>query len=135
MDTRQKSRSLAVQARKLIDTMPELAYIAQSQARIVYLTSELEKKKGNKLVMGECEKVPEKYKWRIPYDFMITVFLPNVERLTRKQMKILLFHELLHVGIEVDGNEEKYTVREHDFEEFRTIINRYGLDWSDDEQT
>lgn len=135
MDTRMKSRGLAAQARKLIDTMPELAYIAQSQVRIVYLTSELEKKKGNRFVMGECEKVPEKYKWRIPYDFMITVFLPNVERLTREQMKILLFHELLHVGIEVDGNEEKYTVRDHDFEEFRAIINRYGLDWSDDEQT
>lgn len=135
MDTRIKSRGLAAQARKLIDSMPELAYIAKSQVRIVYLTSELEKKKGNRFVMGECEKVPEKYKWRIPYDFMITVFLPNVERLTRKQMKILLFHELLHVGVEVDGNEEKYTVREHDFEEFRAIINRYGLGWSDDEQT
>lgn len=134
MDTRERSPGLARIARRLIGTMPELSYIAASRVRIVYLTSELEKKKGSKLVLGQCEKVPEKYKWKVPYDFMITVFLPNVERLSREQMRILLFHELLHVGIEEDGNEEKYSVREHDYEEFREIINRYGLDWSKDDE-
>ena len=114
--------------------MPELAYIRDSAVRIVFLTSELEKKKGSRLVFGQCEKVPEKYKWKIPYDFMITVFLPNVERWEREKIRILLFHELLHVGIEEDGNEEKYSVREHDYEEFREIISRYGLDWSADDE-
>lgn len=120
-------------ARRLIRTMPELSYIADSEVRIAYLTSELEKRKGNKAVLGQCEKIPEKYKWRLPYDFMITVFLPNIERLSQEQLKILLFHELLHVGIEVDGNEEKYSIREHDYEEFREIIARYGLEWSGDD--
>lgn len=113
--------------------MPELFFIRESQVRIVYLTSELEKKKGSKAVMGQCEKVPDKFKWKVPYDFMITVFKPNVERLNRKQMQALIFHELLHVGIDVDGNEEKYFIREHDYEEFAAIIRRYGLDWSDDD--
>ena len=134
MENRTKSKSLAAKARRLINTLPELAYIANSQANIVYLTSDLEKKKGNKCVMGQCEKVPDKYRWIVPYDFMITLYLPNVERLNKKQMRILLLHELLHIGIELDGNEEKYSVREHDYEEFRMIIDRYGLDWSDDEQ-
>ena len=134
MDSRERSRSLTRIGRKLISTMPELAYIRGSNVRIVFLTSDLEKKKGSRLVHGQCEKVPEKFKWKVPYDFMITVFLPTVERLTRDQMRILLFHELLHVGIEVDGNEEKYTVREHDYEEFKEIISRYGLDWSTDDE-
>ena len=134
MDSRERSRTLTRAGRKLINSMPELAYIRDSAVRIVFLTSELEKKKGSRLVFGQCEKVPEKYKWKIPYDFMITVFLPNVERWEREKIRILLFHELLHVGIEEDGNEEKYSVREHDYEEFREIISRYGLDWSADDE-
>lgn len=115
----------------LITSMPELSYIANSDARIVFLSSDLEKERGGKPVLGQCEKIPEKYKWKVPYDFMITVFLPNIEHLTRDQIRILLFHELLHVGIETDGNEEKYTILEHDYEEFREIIDQYGLEWSD----
>lgn len=134
MDLRERSRTLTRVGRKLIDSMPELEYIRDSAVRIVFLTSELEKKRGSKLVFGQCEKVPEKYKWKIPYDFMITVFLPNVERWSREKIRILLFHELLHVGIEEDGNEERYCVREHDYEEFREIISRYGLDWSADDE-
>lgn len=128
-DVRARSKVLSGMARRLISSMPELRYIAESRVRIVFLTSELEKTRGGRAVLGQCETVPEKFRWRIPYDFMITVFSPNVERLSRKQLRILLFHELLHVGIEEDGNEEKYFVREHDYEEFRAIIRRYGLDW------
>ena len=79
---------------------------------------------------GQCELVPARYKWSVPYDFTITIFLPNVERFSDKQMKVLMLHELLHVGIEIDGNEEKYKIRPHDYEEFAKIIAEYGLDWS-----
>ena len=44
-------------------------------------------------------------------------------------MKILILHELMHVGIIKDGNEESYFVRPHDIEDFRDIIVQYGLDW------
>lgn len=130
MDFREKSPGIRRIARRLIAEMPDLAYIDNSQVRIAYLRSDMEKKKGCKLVFGQCEKIPDKFKWRIPYDFMITVFSPNAERLTRQQMRVLLFHELLHIGIEEDGNEEKYYIRDHDYEEFREIIERYGLEWS-----
>jgi predicted metallopeptidase len=66
---------------------------------------------------------------------MITLFEPNIERLTDKQLEIVILHELMHVGIEHDGNEEIYYIKQHDVEDFRTIIDRYGLDWSLDEQT
>lgn len=130
MDTRIISEEYAEIGKRLIDNKPELSYIRDSSVGIMYLSSEHEKKENGKTVLGQCEKIPDKYKWAIPCDFTITIFAPNVERLTDEQMEILIFHELLHVGIELDGNEEKYRVIPHDVEEFRTIITQYGLDWN-----
>ncbi len=132
MDNRTISEEYAEIAQDLIDNEPDLAYIKDSQATIVYLTSEHEKRENGKPVLGQCEKIPDKYKWSVPCDFTITIFEPNVERLTEEQIRILLFHELLHIKIDVDGNEEKYGIHPHDVEEFRKIIDRYGVDWSDD---
>lgn len=132
MDTRTVNEAYAEIAQDLIDTEPDLADIRRSQATIVYLSSEHEKRENGRLVLGQCEKVPEKYKWAVPCDFTITIFEPNVERLTDEQIRILLLHELMHIRIDVDGNEEKYGVYPHDVAEFRAIIDKFGLDWADD---
>ena len=118
-------------AAKLIKEEPLLADIRQSEATIVYLSSDKEKKSKGRAVCGECEKIPDKYKWAIPCDFTITIYEPNVMGFTEEQMKILLLHELLHVGIDYknDGT-EAYSIKPHDIEDFRTIIDRYGLDWN-----
>jgi hypothetical protein len=52
--------------------------------------------------------------------------------MSEAQMGILLFHELLHIGIEPgpDG-EETYSVNHHDLEDFKVIIDRYGTDWAE----
>ena len=131
-ETRQMSEFYSEIAEKLIQTEPLLDYIRQSEATIVYLASDKEKISKGKKVFGECEKINPKYKWAIPADFTITVFEPNVIGFSNEQIKILLLHELLHVKIELDDNgEEKYSINPHDIEDFRTIIDRYGLDWSD----
>ena len=132
MDTRTINDGYALIARELIDTDECLEYIRESNVTIVYLSSELEKKSKRKLVFGECEKVPDRYKWAVPCDFTITVFEPNVERFTDEQLRILIFHELLHIGIEKDGNEESYFVRPHDIEDFEEVLRRYGMRWADD---
>lgn len=129
MDNREIREEYARIGQDLIDTEPSLAHIKESQATIVYLSSEHEKKSGGKIVFGECEKVPQKWKWAVPCDFTITIYEPNVERFTDEQMRILIFHELLHVVITKDGNEESYSVKPHDVEDFREIIERFGLDW------
>ena len=129
-DLRQISDEYAEIGGDLVQTDPLLKYIRDSDVRIVFLSSEHEKKQGRKLVLGQCEKVPDKYRWAVPYDFTITIFEPNVERLTDDQIRIVILHELLHIGIEKDGNEEKYSIVPHDIEDFREIIDRYGLDWS-----
>ena len=127
---REMSERYAEIAHDLIYSEPLLDVIRQSEATIIYLSSDKEKKSKGRTVFGECEKIPDKYKWSIPADFTITIYEPNIINFTDNQIRILLLHELLHVGIDWDKNgEEKYTVRPHDIEDFRTIIDRYGLDW------
>ena len=119
-------------ARELIDSEPELDYIKQSRARIIYLESDSAKKNGtDRLVYGECEKVASKNQWAISADFTITVYTNNVIEMTEEQIKILLFHELLHIGIDygTDGG-EIYSVKKHDLEDFKIIIDKYGTDWA-----
>jgi hypothetical protein len=131
MEKREKSAYFEKLGTQLIEKAPELAYIKNSQCRIIYLTSNQSKKSGVKTVHGECEKVPAKYKWAINADFTITLFSPNNVHMSEKQLEILLFHELLHIGIEqnADGT-ENYNIIPHDLEDFKLIVDRYGTDWS-----
>lgn len=134
MDSRQINEHYAEIAKELIETEPALAYIKESAATIIYLSSEHEKKGDGKKILGQCEKIQEKYKWSIPCDFTITLFEPNIEHLNDEQIKVVIFHELLHVGIKpnADGTED-YSIRPHDLEDFRLIIERFGVDWADDD--
>lgn len=133
MENRAIREDLLEIADNLVKTDKNLAYIRESTVQFVVLGSDSEKKSRKKTIYGECEKIPAKYKWIIPYDFTITIFEPNVERFTDKQMRILLLHELMHIGIEVDGNEEKYFIVPHDVEDFKEIMNRYGVEWANEQ--
>lgn len=131
MDKREINERYAEIGAELVKEEPALEHIKNSQATIVYLSSNHKKGHDGKKVFAQCERVPQKYKWGIPCDFTITVFEPNIIGLSDEQIKILLFHELLHVGIEpnADGS-ETYTCVPHDLEDFKLIIDRFGTDWS-----
>lgn len=131
MENRSLNEEYSVTAADLIKNEPLLNDVKESDVTILYLSSDYEKKSKGKIVRGECEKIPDKYKWSIPADFTITIYEPNVATFTDEQMRILIFHELLHVGIKfTDDGQESYFVRPHDIEDFRYIINKYGLDWN-----
>lgn len=120
-------------AEALIEKEPALACIRNSRVQITYLESDSTKKDGKeKLVFAECEKVAAKNRWAIHSDFTITVFKNNCVGMSEAQMEILLFHELLHIGVEPgpDG-EETYSVNHHDLEDFKVIIDRYGTEWAE----
>ena len=117
-------------AQALIDSEEALQYIKESQVSIAYLSSDLKKRDSGRIVHAQCELVSDKYKWGIPADFMITVFDPNVLGFSDEQMKILIFHELLHIHIDYKDGEEKYSTNPHDLEDFKYIIDRFGTDWS-----
>ena len=128
MDRRTKSDYFAEMAHELIRTEPKLEYLIDAPITIVYLESTLRKKSQGKLTLGQCEKVQEKNKWGIPADFTITIFEPNVRGMSEEQIKILLTHELLHIG------EDFNSVRPHDLEDFKYIIDRFGVNWAEKEQ-
>lgn len=114
----------------LIASEPELEYIRNSDCQIKFLCSDYERTKGDKIVHAVCEKVQSKNQWAIDADFTITVYEPNVASFSDDQLRILLFHELLHVGIGFNKDGEvKYSINPHDLEDFKLIIDRYGIDW------
>ena len=132
MEHRQINKNYEKIAQELIENTAELEYIKKSNVRIIYLESDNAKKNGTeRLVLGECEKVASKNQWAISADFTITVYKNNCIGLSEEQIKILLFHELLHVGIDygTDGG-EVYSVKKHDLEDFKVIIDKYGTDWA-----
>lgn len=131
MDKRTINEHYAEIGMELIQEEDVLIDIANSQATIIYLSSEHNKSSGGKIIHAQCEKVADKYKWGIPCDFTITVFEPNVEDFTEEQLRILIFHELLHVGIEFNNDgTENYSIKPHDLEDFKLIIDRFGTEWS-----
>lgn len=127
MDNREMNELYQQIAQDLINERPELEAIKNSDVTIICLSSDCEKKSNKKVVFGQCEKIADKYKWGIPCDFTITIFEPNVVGFTEEQLKILIFHELLHVGIDGD----KYFINPHDLEDFKVIIDNYGVNWND----
>ena len=132
MEHRQINENYQRIAEDLIQNEPELQYIKDSRVRIAYLESDNAKKADtDKLVLGECEKVAAKNKWAINYDFTITLFKKNLVGLSADQIRIVMFHELLHVGIEPGPEgDEIYSVRKHDLEDFKLIIDKFGTEWA-----
>ena len=95
-------------------------------ARIAWLVSDKAKRNGTKIVHADCRKPTAQYSWCCEYDFMITVYQPNVDYMTEEQIEILLEHELMHAGWKDDA---AYLIP-HDAEEFTAIIRKYGIDWA-----
>ena len=118
-------------AHTVIDALPELWFIRDAEIRIGFLKSWKEKKTERRLVYGECIKPPELYQDILGYDFFIVIYEANAAALTLNQKKILMWHELLHVGIDDDSGEPKYVINPHDREEFDSIISRAGLRWDE----
>ena len=114
----------------LIRNEESLKWIEETGVSVGFLASNKGKQSKGRVIYGQCERVPDKYRAFIPYDFLITVYEPNVFDFSKDQIRILLHHELLHVGVN-DNAEPSYKINPHDIEEFNEIINRYGMNWSE----
>jgi len=137
MDIRQINEKYTEIGFDLISTEPSLQSIKESSAQIIFLSSQHKKVASGKYVFGVCEKIADKYKWGIPCDFTITVFQPNVDEFhfTDEQVRALIHHELLHVGVEkTDDDTEKFFIVPHDIEDFRLILDLYGVNWDQPKQ-
>ena len=118
-------------AEKVFHDHPDIQWIRHAHIRIGFLASDKEKKSKGRAVYGECIRVKEVYQPYCHKDFLIVIYEPNVELFAYEQLEILLYHELLHIGMDDSGKEVRYIVNPHDVEDFRAIIDRYGIDWAE----
>ena len=117
---------LKVLGEKLISVMPELHIINDFEAKIGYVRSYEAKRDKGRQINADCRKVNGTYTAYLPYDFVVTFYEPNVYHMTENQKKILMLHELRHIGI----GERGFRIENHDVEDFRDILTRFGIDWS-----
>ena len=103
------------------------------RAHIVCVGKPKAGKKGNRFNVAKFRKVMPLYRTLLgeheQVDYVIEVGLDLWERLEARERRIVLDHELCHGGGQDD--EGRWTVVEHDLEEFRAIVRRYGK-WSPD---
>lgn len=84
---------------------------------------------GGKTVLAHTTKVPDKLKPYLSDELDILIVIAEDKWLTlgENQRKALIDHELCHITASAAG----WTTRAHDFEEFKEIVDRYGL-WNND---
>ena len=100
-------------------------------AEIKCLFYDKPKKHGGKIVLGDAEVVNSKFSFLTGINFIISIFEGAWAVMAEQEHKALVDHELHHcfVGEDKEGN-PVYKIVPHDFEEFKEIIERYGL-WQD----
>ena len=125
-----QSEEYAELGAEVIREHPDLEWILTAEVSIGFLSSDQDKTHHGREVLGECTLVKPMYKPYCPHDFVITIYDPNVAEMTREQLKILMYHELLHVGVDDKTGDPKYKIVPHDIEDFRRVIDRYGVDWA-----
>ena len=123
----EKSKELRQLGRQVLRDRPDLAWIREAKIRIGYAMSSKDKKKDDRIIFAECHMVKPLWQAFIPYDFVIVFYEPNVMMMDPDQREILMYHELLHIGMEDSGT---LKLRPHDIEDFRVILDEYGMDWN-----
>ena len=113
------------------DDFDDLSTAISAGLRVGYCLSDKEKKSKGRLVFGECQKVPEEWQGFAPYDFIITFYEPNAGGMTPEQLRVLAYHELMHIGVEIqDGGDFRIWIRPHDQEDFNAVLAKFGANWA-----
>lgn len=111
---------------KIITAMPELSVIRDYDAKIGYVRSFEAKKDKGRSINADCRKINGTFTAYLPFDFIVTFYEPNIYHMSENQKKILMLHELRHIGI----GERGFRVENHDVEDFRDILERFGIEWN-----
>lgn len=114
----------------VINSLPELGFIKDCEIKIGYVMCYEEKKHNGKSVMADCRKVTSVYAAYIPYDFIITFYDANISHLSENHLKVLMWHELKHIGINDKTLKTEYKIVPHEIEDFYSITDRLGTKWS-----
>lgn len=133
----------APEVKEVADELIPLYHPHLQDARIEYVFSSTVSKKGGKEVWGTMRKITsltaylggtknEQDNGATGPFFVMTISKPVWEELDSTKKKALVDHELCHAFVKLDEEgEAKLDIVPHDLEEFKAIVERYGL-WRDD---
>lgn len=78
--------------------------------------------------IGQISKVTGKWKFLTEYDYVVEVWNEYWEKASAGQKEAVIYHELCHVLCEIDddGN-TRWNLKKHDIEEFKAVVQRYGV--------
>lgn len=115
-------------APSVIDTAKDLInkyhpHLRNYGARIGFLFRKEAPIRSGKHTLGQAQKVTDKMKVMLDYDFIIWVAKDVWDRSTTARRMALLDHELCHCVFGSNG----WTIRPHDMEEFVEVIDRWGF--------
>lgn len=122
-----KAEDIEQIADRLIEDREDLDHILVGDWSIDYLYSDWERKSNGVPVLADIRAVTGIMRHYCDYHYIITVYEPNVMGLSEEQLQLVVFHELLHIS--TDGK-----LRSHDVQDFRTILEEFGLNWLHDDE-
>ena len=123
-----KSFEVSVELRELAEKVIKTEGMDLSPAKIEYL---LVYPNISKTVAGRCIRASEELKFFSDNDYLIEISGELYDSMDDQTRYILLYHELMHVLPLMDDQtgDYKYTIRQHDLQDFSRVINTYGVDW------
>ena len=101
---------------------------------IGYVLSEKSKGTKDNKVLAECIPVRQDHTKQFnPHHYLIKIYEPNVKYMNDKQKRILMEHELMHIKARLNDDDEiEAGTIAHDVQDFKDIIDKYGIDWAED---
>lgn len=90
----------------------------------------------SKTVAGRCIRASNELKLFGGADYLIQMSGDLWDKLDVNPRRVLMLHELMHVYIDFNKDGEPvYKLRNHDVEDFASIIDKYGVNWLYDLRT
>jgi len=113
---------------RIIKAKPEeLHVIHDCDVKIGYVRSYERKQSKGMTVNADCRKLNGPVTAYLPFDFIVTFYEPNMDYMTDNQRKILMLHELRHIGLGPQG----LRIEPHSIEDFKDILHRFGIEWNE----
>lgn len=102
-------------------------------AHIMYMFRSKAGKSGGKTRLASCYLASELQKAVHGYNYIIEIAADEWDHMEQQQREALLLHEILHIGAKEDEKTGAVTwgLRKHDTEEFRKVVEVYGI-WTGD---
>ena len=102
---------------------------ADSVKVVCLVSDKAEVDRNKRKVYAKTEKIPDKYRLFMDADVMITVYENNVMFFQPEQKRIMIYRELLKIICDTGNGKKEISIRDFDLNDFRTVIDQYGLEW------